>query len=177
MQRLFEFYIIIFKIQFTKIGMFPFFAGFRRPWLQCHPPYTNKALSYSQFNCSCLQIHPSRMSFILVIVNSPLSLVGTLVSIPVGCRTPVSPALNVVILPYRVLWVGQTVACRGHYISPSLLFKLPLLTSDQQCSAPDPCSDSTAPHTDSYRREASIPLSACVNETASHCPQTDVLYL
>lgn len=63
----------------------------------------NEALSYSQFSFSYLQIHPSRMSFILVIVNSPLSLVVTLVSIPVGCRTPVSPALNVVILPYRVL--------------------------------------------------------------------------
>lgn len=85
--------------------LFFFFAEFRRLWLQCYPTVLlwNEALSYSQFSFSYLQIHPSRMSFILVIVNSPLSLVVTLVSIPVGCRTPVSPALNVVILPYRVL--------------------------------------------------------------------------
>lgn len=42
------------------------------------------------------------MRFIVVVVNSPLSLVITLVSIPVSGRTPVSPSLNVVILPYRV---------------------------------------------------------------------------
>ncbi len=30
------------------------------------------------------------------------------------------------------------------------------------------------PYTDSYCREASVLLSVCANETASHCPQTDV---
>lgn len=68
-------------------------------------------------------------------------------------------------------------ACRGHYVSPSLWFKLPLLTSDQQHSAQDPCSDSPVPYTDSYCREASVLLSVCANKTASHCPQTDVFYL
>lgn len=43
-----------------------------------------------------------RFEIYVVFVNSRLGLVITLVSIRVSCRTPVSPTLNVVILPYRV---------------------------------------------------------------------------
>lgn len=85
------------------------------------------------------------MSFIAVIVVFGFSL-----SVATGCSFSHFKCCDLSVLRHC-----ETVACHGQKIGPSLMLKLPLLTSDHQRSAPDSCTENPAPHSDSYRREAS----------------------